>query len=92
MLRPQSLVAYRSIFILFLPLRRAQHTLIHLTVLKKPYTLAHEDALYHALCQRLLRFVNIVYHYVTSLVLALCARLASTEWYSPTTSVRPGVP
>ena len=30
-----------------------------LALLKNPYTLAHEDALHHALCHRLLRFVNL---------------------------------
>ncbi|RPB02843.1 hypothetical protein L873DRAFT_1833953 [Choiromyces venosus 120613-1] len=71
-IRKESFEVYNSIFTFLLQIRRAKYMLERLTLLKEDFrTLGEsgEGAAYYSLKHRLLWFANIVYYYLTDLVI-----------------------
>ncbi|KAL7276255.1 hypothetical protein RUND412_000762 [Rhizina undulata] len=67
-----SFQVYKAIFTFLLQIRRARYVLERLVLLKEDFRVVGEEpdgSLYYLLKQRLLWFVNVIYHYLTDLVL-----------------------
>ncbi|CUS07192.1 unnamed protein product [Tuber aestivum] len=71
-IRKESFEMYNNIFTFLLQIRRAKYMLERLTLLKEDFRFlgeSGEGAIYYSLRHRLLWFANIVYYYLTNLVL-----------------------
>ncbi|PWW76919.1 hypothetical protein C7212DRAFT_357533 [Tuber magnatum] len=71
-IRKESFEVYNNVFTFLLQIRRAKYMLERLTLLKEDFRIlgeSGEGAVYYSLRHRLLWFANIVYYYLTDLVL-----------------------